>query len=267
MYEIGDLVTATVSIRNSSGTLTTPATISCTITLPDGTSASVTPTLTGTGQYSAEYAPATAGQHLVRWVSTSPASAHNDGFIVIDPGAMSILSLADAKAMLNITSTASDEELRETILEAVDIAERKTGRKFRRTTHTDSYDGGRGAHLVLRHQPVVSVTSVTESGTALAAGTDYVADLTDGILVRGQSTATGWWAGGNQNVTVVYVSGETSLTARRLVKELTRHLWRTQRGASPMAMGGEDTFVAGANNIYTYRVLELIETLRLPGFA
>lgn len=267
MYEIGDLVTVGVSVKNAAGALTAPATIVCTITLPDGTTATPTVATVATGQYSADYAPTIAGHHPVRWVSTSPNTAYNDGFIVIDPGAMSILSLSDAKAMLNITSTANDEELRETILEAVDIAERKTGRKFRRTTHSESYDGGHGPRLVLRHQPVASITSVTESGTALVEGTDYVADITDGILVRGQSTATGWWAGGNQNITVAYVSGETSLTARRLVKELTKHLWRTQRGASPMAMGGEDNFVAGANNIYTYRVLELIETLRLPGFA
>lgn len=267
MYEIGDMVTVGVNIKNAAGTLTAPATLVCTITLPDGTTTTPTVDTVATGQYSADYAATLTGHHLVRWVSTSPASAYNDGFFVIDPGPLSILSLADAKAMLNITSTANDEELRETILEAVDIAERKTGRKFRRTTHTEAYDGGRGPRLVLRHQPVVSVTSISESGTALTSGTDYIADLTDGIVLRGQSTATGWWAAGNQNISVVYVSGETSLTARRLIKELTRHLWRTQRGASPMAMGGDDGFVPGSNNIYTYKILELIETLRLPGFA
>ena len=114
------------------------------------------------------------------------------------------------------------------------------------------------------------MTSVVEDGVTLTAGTDYVADLTMSIVYRGTITAQRDWQNGRNNITVVYVSGETTPnpTAQLLVKELTRHLWRTQRGASPMSMGGgDDTYVPGSANIMTYRVRELVDMLKVPGIG
>ena len=263
-YDLGDMVTLAVNVRNAAGTLTAPSALVCTITLPDGTSATPTVTTLAAGQYTTDYLPTQAGWHAVRWVSTSPTNAYTDSFTVYSDSPL--VSLADAKAFLNITSSSSDDELRAFILKATDIAERRTGRRFRASTFVESYSA-RDEVVVLRQFPVVSVTSVVEDGVTLTAGTDYVVDTTNGTVVRGTSTSSLQWAEGNNNITITYRAGAINATAQQLVEELTRHLWRTQRGASPMSMGNGDDFVPGSSNIFTYRILELIEMLRVPGFA
>lgn len=269
-YDLGDVVNLRFLVVNSQGSSADATTVTVTVTKPDGTSTTNTVTSTSTGQYDHAYTPTQAGRHTVRWVATGTnAMAYTDAFDVNDPAAdLSLVSLDDAKRYLNITSSASDEELRQFILEATDIAERLTSRQFRRVAVTERASGT-GVSLSLTTQPVVSVTSVTENGTALTVDVDYVVDLMRGVLYRGTSTNARQWKPGNDNITVVYVAGEPnpSPTAQLLVKEITRHLWRTQRGASPMAMGGQDDFIPGGNNIVTYRIKELAELLTVPTVA
>lgn len=266
-YDLGDVVTLTVAVKDSTGAAANATACAVTVTLPDGTSTTPSVTNPATGTYTATYTPTQAGWHAVRWVATGTnAMAHTDSFTVYAATDVPLVSLADAKAFLNITSSSSDEEIRTFILKATDIAERRTGRRFRTSTFVESYSA-RDEVVVLRQFPVVSVTSVVEDGVTLTAGTDYVVDTTNGTVMRGTSTSSLQWAEGNNNITITYRAGAMNATAQQLVEELTRHLWRTQRGASPMAMGNGDDFVPGSSNIFTYRILELIEMLRVPGFA
>ena len=267
-YDLGDVVTLTLSVKDSTGAAANATACAVTITLPDGTTATPSVTNPSTGSYAASYTPTLAGWHAVRWVATGTnAMAHTDSFTVYSGSDVPLVSLADAKTFLNITSTNSDEEIRTFILKATDIAERRTGRRFRAASFVETYSSTESAVLVLRQFPVLSVTSVVEDGITLTAGTAYVVDTTNGTITRGTSTSSLQWAQGNNNITVTYRAGAVNPTAQALVEELTKHLWRTQRGASPMAMGGGDEFIPGSSNIFTYRVLELIEMLRVPGFA
>lgn len=268
-YDLGDVVALAVTVKDSAGVAANATSVAVTVTLPDGTTSTPAVSNPATGSYTASYTPTVAGRHLVRWVATGTnASAFTDVFDVNDSADMPLVSLADVKAYLNITSSSSDDELRQFVLEATDIAERLTSRQLRRKTYTDTYSGSTQT-LNLRQTPIVSVTSVTESGTALVENTDYVVDTVLGVLTRGTSTQPRYWKPGAGNITVVYVAGETnpSPTAQLLVKEITRHLWRTQRGASPMPMGGGDDFIPGASNIVTYRIKELAELLTVPTVA
>ena len=269
-YDLGDIVGLAISVKDASGTAANATAVTCTITLPDGTTATPSVTNGSTGSYTVDYSPTLVGRHLVRWVATGTnASAYTDSFEVNDPADLPVISLDEAKSYLNITSTNSDEEIRQFILEATDIAERLTGRQLRRRTVTRTYSSPPGAELVLGHIPVASVTSISENGTALVEGTDYVVNNAAGIIRRGTETVAVTWAAGTSNLDLVYVVGEStpSPTAQLLVKELTRHLWRTQRGASPMSMGNGDDFIPGSNNIVTYRVRELAELLSVAGIA
>jgi len=268
-YDLGDLVGLAISVKDTSGTAANATAVTCTITLPDGTTATPTVSNATAGSYTVDYTPTTAGRYLVRWVATGTnASSYTDAFTVNDPGDLSLLSLTDAKQYLNITSSSADEELRQFILEASDIAERLTSRQLRRKTYTEVYSVS-GPYFSLKQQPVISVTTVTEDAETLTAGTDYVLDTALGILYRGSTLSPLYWHAGQDNIAVTYVAGEgnPSPTAVLLVKELTRHLWRTQRGASPMGMGGQDDFIPGGNNIVTYRIKELAELLSIPTVA
>lgn len=267
-YDLGDPVPLSIQIKDSAGVLANATLVTLTITNPDGTSSSATITPTTTGVYQHTYVPSAAGRYLIRWQATGTnASAYTDSFDVNDPTDLALLSLSDAKQYLNITNSTSDEELREFIVAATDIAERLTSRQLRRKTYTDTYTGSTQT-INLRNTPIVSVTSVTENGATLTENTDYVVDTVLGILTRGTSTQPRYWKPGAGNITVTYVAGETnpSPTAQLLVKEITRHLWRTQRGASPMSMG-QDDFIPGGNNIVTYRIKELAELLTVPTVA
>jgi hypothetical protein len=268
-YDLGDPVPLSINIKDSSGTLANATLVTLYVTGPDGSTTSAAITPTSTGVYQQTYAPSTAGRYIVRWAATGTnASAYTDTFDVNDSADLTLVSLADVKTYLNITSTSADEELRQFILEATDIAERLTSRQLRRKTYTEAYSVS-GPNFSLKQQPVVSVTSVTEDGVTLTAGTDYVLDQALGLLYRGSTLSPLYWHSGSDNITVVYVSGEVnpSPTAQLLVKEITRHLWRTQRGASPMNMGNGDDFIPGGNNIVTYRIKELAELISIPTVA
>lgn len=270
-YDLGDPVTLTINIKDSSGTLANATTVTLYVTAPDGTTTSAVISPTSTGVYTNTLTPNTAGRYLIRWVATgSNASAYTDVFDINDPTELPLVSLADIKTYLNITSTTSDEELRQFILEASDIAERLTGRQLRRKTLTETYNGSdavspyRGKMaLRLLKIPVISITSVVENGLTLDPSV-YTLSPDSGILYRGSTLWRQPWLPGEQNITVTYVAGDpTNVTAHKLVKELTRHLWRTQRGASPMSMGGDEP-IPGANNVLTYRVQELANLISIP---
>jgi hypothetical protein len=267
-YDLGDMVTVGVNIKNAAGTLTAPSTVVCTITLPDATTTTPTVTTVATGQYSVDYLPTQVGRHLVRWVSTSPTTSYTDTFEVNDPAEAYIVSLADVKAYLNITSSSSDDELRQFILEATEIAERLVNQKLRQKTFTETYTAIESS-VTLINQPLVSISSLTENGVSLTEGVDYFVNYRAGILYRGDTTMRRFWRQGVNNISITYKAGKTdpSPTEQLLVKEIVRHLWRTQRGASPMGMGGQDDFVPGGNNIITYRIQELADLINIPGFA
>jgi hypothetical protein len=269
-YDLGDLVPLRINIKDTAGVAANASAVTITVTAPDGTATTTAITPTTTGTYDHTVTPASAGRYTYRWLATGTnASAHTGTFEVDDPADLPVISLDEAKAYLNVTSTSGDDEIRGFILAATDIAERETGRQLRRRTYTENLSGGYRA-LTLSGYPILSVTSVVEDGVTLTAGTDYVADLTMSIVYRGTITAQRDWQNGRNNITVTYVSGEATPnpTAQLLVKELTRHLWRTQRGASPMSMGGgDDAYVPGGNNVLTYRVRELVDMLKVAGIA
>jgi hypothetical protein len=267
-YDLGDIVTLGFVVQIG-GVTTNASSATATVTLPDGTT--TTPTITNptTGNYQVIYQPTQVGRHGVRFVTTGAgAAAHTDVFDVDDPASLPVISLQDAKTYCNITSSANDEELRGFILAASDIAERLTNLTLRRRTYVDVSDGGSNV-INLVHSPAQSVTSIVENTTTLTAGDDYTVDLPNGLIYRGSIKNPLTWYAGQQNITITYVAGESnpSPTAQLLVKELTRHLWRTQRGASPMGMAGNDDFIPGGNNVLTYRVKELAELLTTPTVA
>lgn len=268
MIDLGDVHRITVAVRDPAGALADPDTATLTVSLPDGTTASPVVSLppAETGVLVADYVTTQAGRHAFRLVTTGPATAYSDVFDVrpADPGF--IVSLADAKAHLNIpvSRTTDDEELRSFIEATTAVVERFAGAVLR-ASHTQTFDGGRKA-VVLAHTPILAVTSVTESGTVVAAP-GYDLDGDSGVLTRLSGGFQSFWSGGAANITVAYTAGRQIIPANisRAALIILKHMWETQRASGGGRPGlseevaGPATYMANPS-AYTipYRALELL---------
>jgi hypothetical protein len=274
-YDLGDPVALGVTVTNTAGAVANTTTMVCTITLPDGTTATPSVTNSGTGLYDITYIPVQAGRFGVRWVATGTnACAFTDTFEVNDPTVLGVVSLQDAKDHLNITTTTNDEELRRFLWVATDLCEQYAGRVLGRKTVTDIFDGG-SARLRLRHPVALSVTTVVENGVTLDAAS-YRLDATTGMFVErvgsnGLISFGGMFSGSVDAITVTYVAGFQIVppTVQQAVLEALRHLWQTQRGASSVSalVSSGDDYTPGMSFSLPRRVMELLGPWTLAGVA
>jgi hypothetical protein len=98
------LLTDTSGNPQNAGSLSS---VTCTVTQPDGTTATPAVSLASTGNYEATFTSAQAGHHLVLWLSTDSTypGAFADTFEVQPQQDPTIVSLAEAKSILHMTST------------------------------------------------------------------------------------------------------------------------------------------------------------------
>jgi hypothetical protein len=237
---LGGIIRLTYNVKNSAGTLVNPTTATLTITQPDGTPATPTVTLPPavTGVLVVDFTPVQAGLHSAHWATTVPTTADDDMFVA-ERAASLLVSVDEAVAHLRaagvITSDADREQLQWLCLVASDAVERDLGRKILRRTATETYDGGTQG-FILRSTPVVSITTVVESGTTLA-GTDYLLNTHTGILYRGNTITQLYWAYGRQNVVVTYVAGyaDPPRVVRDVALATVQELWQSsQQAAHPL---------------------------------
>lgn len=130
MWDLGDTVPLTIEVTDAAGAPTNAATVTLTITLPDGSVLSPVPSNPAVGRYESDFVPTVAGLHVVRWVTTGPAAAWADVVDVRPAAEVSLVSLADAKAHLNKSGSTSvdDEELRPVLVAATQrVARHLTG--------------------------------------------------------------------------------------------------------------------------------------------
>ena len=269
-FDLADTVRLAADSKDPGGTLTNATGVTLTITLPDGTivSPAVTNPPTQTGKYTLDYLTAQAGRHLVRWVFTSPASAYTDSFDVREAAPPLVLSLADAKAHLNITSTTQDEELRGWVESVTGVVEQFVGPvAWRTVTEDHDYLPVSGAAvLALRMTPVIALSSVA---AVLTGGTSYaVADLDlDGATGIVRRLDGGRLYG---PLRVTYTAGRAIIpaTITAAARIILQHLWRTQHPSGRPSLGGEDYAVTepvpGLGYAIPNRALQLLEPHRLP---
>ena len=271
--DFGEIAVRSVQITNAAGAAVDADTLpSWTVTLPDGTAGSSPGVQHGTvGEYFVNYIGPQAGRYEDTWTATVgglTAKFGPDVFHVRAAAPGPIVSLADVRRHLTIRNLdpGRDEQLRDFLDAATDLAEDYTGRTYRRATFVETYDGG-GALIALLHTPVASITSIVQNGTAV---TQYVLDPIAGTLSRGTISAPYAWIDGIQNITVTSVAGGPVVKPRvRLgVLELTRHLWETQRGGSnlPRQAGAGDDWDPRSGYSIPRKVSQMLDFDKSPGF-
>lgn len=172
---------------------------------------------------------------------------------------MSVLTLAQAKTHLNIEGTTQDTELQAFIDAAEALVARMCGPLT--SVATTATVVSNGATLVLPVAPAVSLTSVTSVSADSAVDLETLVFDTETAIVTpidGQASLAVGWA-----YTVVYQAGRATLPADLLlgVKELVRHLWRSQRGAS--ARPGSQDSPPAPGYLIPYAVAELLAPHRV----
>lgn len=225
----------------SGGALVSPATITLTVMLPDGTdSGPLTPVNDGIGLYHYDFTATQPGRHIGRWVTNGPTGANEQTFDVAPQwGEAGIISVASAKKQLNIDAddTTCDDEIADYIRAITAPVERITGAIVRRTV-TETVPGG--LTLALSHAPVLEVLSVTATltGGVGPAVADLATDTLGGVVRRKDRA----WIGGPVQVT--YVAGRAQVPPHvdLAARIILQHMWETQRGTALPRFGGEDTW-------------------------
>jgi uncharacterized phiE125 gp8 family phage protein len=265
VIDVGDpLPDLGVMVYNTAGALAT-ATVTLTITLPDGTSTAPSVTSASTGVYSATYTTTMAGRHVARWTATNitggATQERYEATYDVSSAANSIVGLDDAKTYLRITGSGDDDPLRDVLEAASDLCERYTRKTWRRSTVTAELHSGGSDVIYLRQAPVVSVTSVTDTGVAVSSST-YTLDAPTGRLFFGDTRSTGCWTAGQENISVTYVTGPPAGVVPAYIRQgllvLVEHLWATQRGGSnlPRKAGAGDEYDTRRSYTLPRRVLE-----------
>lgn len=246
MISAGGMYPIAFDVLDAAGALTHAATVTLTITLPDGTTATPAITDTVTGQYRLAYQTTIPGRYTAHAVTTSPVTSWDDEWDVSPTPWPAMVSLADAKGQLNmdITSHAFDDELRDFIAAATGAAEQYKHQVIVRRTVTDEldlsrlglygwYGGLRRQQFWLHSAPVISLTSmVSWDGTFTWDVTQMAVSPSGVVRVMNGPPVTGI-------VDITQIAGYQVIPAhyKRGALVILQHLWETQRGPGTAASG------------------------------
>jgi hypothetical protein len=253
---------------------TAPAgsTVALSITAPDGSPAAAgavtgSPAVNGTPPAST-FVPAMAGRYLIRWTGSGPAAAYTDVLDVWPADPRFIISIDDAKNALNLPATtapATIDDLRLYIAAVTPVLEDLIG-PIIPGTFTQTDDGGKSA--VLLYDKPTSIVSITENGTALAAG-DYYVDYAAGIVYAGQPGGARVFAAGSNAIVITYRAGAQLVppNVRLAARELLRHWWQLGKQGQGSGGNGFGQAEGYSPNGYAvpYRVIQLCGHLNKPG--
>ena len=266
-YTLGQQVVLTTAVTDTLGAPTN-ATMSLVVTKPDGSTlvSGVGLTITNpvTGTYVCNVPTSAAGTWLYLWTASGAAIGVDDGQFDVLAVTRRIVSLADAKLHMNKNNTADDVEIQDFIDAAQAVVQREVGPVVP-TSYTETLPAPPG-RLILSHRPVISITSLSETGTLLSPSA-YRLDPASGLVERAYGSGAGYWAstGSNADIAVTYLAGRSGpvpANYRLATLELTAHLWRnSQMGRNRRVRGSgpeDDTAAVGLGFSLPNRVRELL---------
>ena len=258
-YPLGQPVRLSATVRDVTGTLVNPGTLTLVVKLAqaDGTQATTgtysSPVNDSTGTYHQDVPAADLtglGHYQYAWTATGTGAGVSFGdFDVFDPFETAVLPLQDAKDALNIpaSTTTSDTEIAAYVATIQSCLERYTGGPLVNRTITAERSEMQANQTVIpvRRRPLVSVTQIT-------GATGGVIDISGGLdldvnagLIRRQLGLPFYgpfftWL---PQVNVTYVVGwgaSVPATFNTVARIILQNLWETQHGPSarPSIGGG-----------------------------
>lgn len=264
MFDVGDVVPLGLSVTDTDGAPADGGTVTLTVGLPDGTTASPTVSNPQTGQYTADYTATQEGLHTVSWVVTGVnATAYRDVFNVRELTEQ-VLSLAEARKQLRLTTTDRDDDLRLFIAAATVAVEDHVGRKLVRRTITAETHLRVNGPLILDRAPVRSLTTLSSLDDTVTWDVDALhVDEPTGIVTPLSGTRP------YGDLKATYVCGMRVVSPNYLlaVRIITEHLWQTMRpfsasAATPGPASLDDSLDARAGGLVGFaipnRALELL---------
>ena len=243
VIDLGADAPIAVDVYDDTGTLADAATVTLTITLPDGST--VTPAVASppasTGQYRYAYPTTMPGRHSWRMVTTSPDTAFADEFDVGETPWMAIVSLADARAQLNMEPAdhSADDLLRDYVAGITGAIEQYLHEKIARQSVTDEIGiecGAwvhRGRQFRLWSAPVISLVSVVSWDGSVTWDVSGMRVTRSGVVrVLSGPPVTGL-------ADVTYLAGYQVIPPnyRRGALVMLQHVWETQRGQGTVMSG------------------------------
>ena len=271
-YPNGQPVRVSTTVRDLDGALVNATALTLALQRPDGTQASYSsPVNDSTGSYHQDVPAADLtqnGHYQYAWTATGTgAGIATGGFDVYDPFEVRVLSLQDAKVMLNIPAadTANDAEIDQWVASIESGLERFTGGPVISRTVTERVEASSGyTKLCLRQRPVVSVQSITsESSGGAMSMADIKVDANAGTVQRALGLPFyGPFFMWQPWFIVVYTAGWGTAVPSAFsafARIVIQHLWETKRGPIAMPMAGEqDVAVPGFGFAIPARAAELL---------
>ena len=256
-YPLGQPVRVSTTVRDATGTLVNPGTLTLLVKLAqaDGTQLTTgtysSPSNDSTGTYHQDIPVtdlASTGHYQYSWTSTGTGAGVSFGeFDVFDALAeTAILPLQDAKDQLNIpqATTTFDAELQSYIATIKANLEKATGGPIVSKTITERSEMMSDQTVIpVRQRPLVSVTSfASASGGAIDISGGLDLDTNAGLIRRKLGLPFyGPFFTWLPQVNVTYVAGwGTSVppTFNTFARIVLQHLWTSQRGPAALPMGG-----------------------------
>lgn len=198
---------------------------------------------------------------------------------------LDIISLADAKTHLNITTTNYDTELADFIT-AASYMWRKRVCHVIPETFNEWHDGGRVA-IPLRKGPIQSIQHVYETYGAIqyeltqqtpgqsGSAYCYMVDTDTGIIMRMAAGVGMFFTSGYRNINVQYTAGFGPIGSGLIpgdiqlaIKLIVQHLWDAKRGGTKRpGMGGDDMPSPEAAYSWPQRAEEIADGYFVEGIA
>jgi hypothetical protein len=267
-------VRVSTTVRDVTGALVDAGTLTLVVKLAQAagtwttTGTYATPAHDGTGLYHQDVPAADLqgiGHYQYTWTATGTGAGVSYGdFDVFDPFEQAVISLQDAKDMLNIpqATTTSDAELQSFIATIETSLEGLTGGPLVNRVITSERCEFQGWYerLQVRQRPLVSVTSITSLlGTAID-----VTSLDINAAARTIQRKDGSPFSSDSPVALVtYVAGwgvAVPAAVNTAARYILRYLWDSQRGAAgpPMLGGTELATVPGFPYAIPYGAAQLL---------
>lgn len=166
--EVGASYRSSITVTDISGSPVDPASITLTVTLPDGTTVTPSITHTGTGLYYSNYTFVQEGLHKFQWVTTSPVITETDYQNVTV--FRSIVSLDDVKSYINFDSSANEDILRQMMAAVTELIENVVGNCVVQTFTDERIVGRQATVLKMPHSPLPDEDAITSISSMWPGG-------------------------------------------------------------------------------------------------